>query len=105
MLPSSGRLLSNREIPNRYIWRLSTAFCFGRFDEALQLNRQAVDLDPLNAGSWAALAETEFFMGKLDEAEADSKKALEVNSDYWASPIMLSRIYSETSMYTPLPIP
>jgi TolB-like protein/DNA-binding winged helix-turn-helix (wHTH) protein/Flp pilus assembly protein TadD len=69
------------------------AACFGRFDEALQLNRQAIDLDPLNAGSWEARAEIEFFMGQLDQSAADSKKALAVNPDHWSSPINLSRIY------------
>ena len=48
----------------------------GRFDEALQLARRAVDLDPLNAESWELLAETESFMGQLDQAAADRKKAL-----------------------------
>jgi tetratricopeptide (TPR) repeat protein len=69
------------------------AVCFGRFDEALQLNRRAVDLDPLNAGSWENLAETEFYMGQLDQSAADSKKAREVNPDHWSSPIDLSRVY------------
>src|SRR6185295_11383765 len=70
-----------------------TAACFGRFDEALQLAHRSVDLDPLNAGSWEALAESEFFMGRLDQSAADSKKALEVNPDHFSSPIILSRIY------------
>jgi TolB-like protein/DNA-binding winged helix-turn-helix (wHTH) protein len=69
------------------------AACFGRFDDALQLNRRAVDLDPLNAGSWEALAETELYMGRLEQSAADSKKALEVNPDFGFSPINLSRIY------------
>jgi len=69
------------------------AVCFGRFDEALQLNRRAVDLDPQNAVSWGTLAENELYMGQLDQSAADSKKALEVNPDYWSSPINLSRIY------------
>ncbi len=33
----------------------SLAAMLGRFDEALQLNRRAVDLDPLNANSWESL--------------------------------------------------
>jgi TolB-like protein/DNA-binding winged helix-turn-helix (wHTH) protein/cytochrome c-type biogenesis protein CcmH/NrfG len=69
------------------------AACFGRFDDALQLNRRAIVLDPLNAKSWENLAETELYMGQLDQSAADSKKALEVNPDYWTSPIILSKIY------------
>jgi tetratricopeptide (TPR) repeat protein len=90
-----------------------SAACFGRFDEALQLNRQAIDLDPLNADSWEALAETELNMGQLDQSAADSKKALELDLDHWASLINLSRIYllqgrpqdalPEIETYTTLP--
>jgi tetratricopeptide (TPR) repeat protein len=65
----------------------------GRFDEGLQLARRAVDLDPLNSHSWEQLGETEFFMGQLDEAAADSKKALELNPDVVAAHIELSKIY------------
>jgi tetratricopeptide (TPR) repeat protein len=50
-------------------------------------------LDPLNADSWEQLAETEFFMGQLDEAAADFKKALELNPDVSAAHMMLSQIY------------
>jgi TolB-like protein/DNA-binding winged helix-turn-helix (wHTH) protein/Tfp pilus assembly protein PilF len=70
-----------------------SAVCFGRFDEALQLNRRAIDLDPLNAGSWESLAETEFMMGQLNQSAEDSKKALEVNPDHFSSPVNLSRVY------------
>ena len=70
-----------------------SAAILGRFDETLQLPRRGVDLDPLNAGSWETLAETELYMGRLDQSAADSKKALEVNPDYWSIPIDLSRIY------------
>ncbi len=71
----------------------SSAAIVGRFDEALQLNRRAVDLDPLSGGSWERLAETEFFIGQLDGAAADGKKALELNPDVWPGPILLSKIY------------
>jgi TolB-like protein/Tfp pilus assembly protein PilF len=58
----------------------SAAF-FGRFDEAFQMNRRAIDLDPLNASSWESVAWTEFVMGQLDQSAVDCKKALELNSD------------------------
>jgi len=93
MLPSGGRLLSNPEIPNLYDWRLPRQPFLGRFDEALPLSRRAVDLDPLNAESWESLGETEFFMGQLDKAEVDFKKALELSADIWASHNLLSQIY------------
>jgi tetratricopeptide (TPR) repeat protein len=70
-----------------------SAAVLGLFDEAVQLNRQAIDLDPLNAGSWERLAETEFMMGQLDQSAADSKKALELNSDAGSGMETLSLIY------------
>jgi tetratricopeptide (TPR) repeat protein len=74
-------------------WAQNPAAILGRLDEALQLDGRALDLDPLNAGSWESLGETEFFMGQLDEAAADVKKALELSPDVWPGPIMLSQIY------------
>jgi TolB-like protein/DNA-binding winged helix-turn-helix (wHTH) protein len=70
-----------------------SAAILGRFDEALQLHRRAIDLDPLNAESWETLAQTEFFAGQLDEAAANSKKAVELSSNVWLGPILLSQIY------------
>jgi tetratricopeptide (TPR) repeat protein len=70
----------------------SAAF-LGRFEKGLQLARRAVDLDPLNADSWYYLGETEFFMGQLDEADGDLKKALQLSPDAWFSHVMLSEIY------------
>ncbi len=70
-----------------------SAAILGRFDEALPLNRRAVDLDPLNADSWESLGEIEFFMGQLDQAAADCKKALELSPDVWFSHSLLSQIY------------
>ena len=65
----------------------------GRFDEAVKLARRAVELDPLNADSWENLGEIEFYTGQLDQAAADGKKSLELNPDFWAGPILLTRIY------------
>ena len=65
----------------------------GRFDEALQLSRQAVDLDPLNAHSWQSLGDTEYYAGRLDAAAADFQKAIELNPDVFPGSISLSRTY------------
>jgi len=80
-------------VPANVITAAGTAKYLGRFDDALHLNRRAVDLDPLNAESWESLAETEFFMGRLDDAAANAKKALELNPDVWPGHFLLSKIY------------
>jgi TolB-like protein/DNA-binding winged helix-turn-helix (wHTH) protein/Tfp pilus assembly protein PilF len=71
----------------------SSAAYLGRFDQALQLGRQAVDMDPLNANSWENLGEIEFFDGQLDQAAADCKKAVELSPDVPSGPFYLSLIY------------
>src|SRR6202046_4172629 len=71
----------------------SSAAYLGRFDQALQLGRRAVDLDPLNASGWENLGEIEFYNGQLDEAAADCKKAIELNPDVPPGPFYLILIY------------
>jgi len=66
---------------------------FRRSDEALALARRAVELDPLNPGSWSALGEIKYFEGQLAGAEADVKKSLELSPDVWPGPILLGQIY------------
>ena len=50
-------------------------------------------MDPLNADSWEILGETEFFMGQLNEAATDIKKALQLNPDVFPGSGLLSQIY------------
>jgi tetratricopeptide (TPR) repeat protein len=70
-----------------------SAAMFRRSDEALALARRAVELDPLNPGSWSALGEIKYSEGQLAEAEADVKKSLELSPDAFPGPILLGRIY------------
>src|SRR6267142_172708 len=53
----------------------------GHFEEALELARRAIALDPLNAGSRESLAQICFEMSRQEEAEVGFKKALELNRD------------------------
>jgi len=64
----------------------SASNVYGRFDEALQLDRRAASLDPLNADSWEFLSETEYLMGQLGQAATDGEKAIELNTDVWPGP-------------------
>ena len=65
----------------------------GRFDEALRLDRRAIELDPLSGDSWERLTETEFFAAQLDEAAAHAQKALELSPDVYPGRILLGEIY------------
>src|SRR5258708_6097625 len=65
---------------------------FGRFEEALDLARRSVELDPLNANSRANLGQLRFFMGRYDEAAADLKKALELDPKNLIGHLHLSEI-------------
>jgi TolB-like protein/DNA-binding winged helix-turn-helix (wHTH) protein/Tfp pilus assembly protein PilF len=77
-----------------YIEQAATSAAYlGRFDQALELSRRAVELDPLNASSWENLGEIEIFNGQLDQAAADCKKALELNPDVPPGPFYLIQIY------------
>jgi DNA-binding winged helix-turn-helix (wHTH) protein/TolB-like protein/Tfp pilus assembly protein PilF len=71
----------------------ANAAILGRFDEAVPLARQAVDLDPLNAASWQQLGEIDYFEGKLDKAEVDCKRAQELRPDHYRSSTFLTYIY------------
>jgi tetratricopeptide (TPR) repeat protein len=66
---------------------------FGRLEEALELARRAVELDPVNPGSWANLGQLKFNIGRKEDALADFKKALELNPDDRLSHVYLSEIY------------
>jgi TolB-like protein/DNA-binding winged helix-turn-helix (wHTH) protein len=79
--------------PDNVAFASWSAATLGRFDEAVQLDRQAIDLDPLNADSWDHLAVTEFMMGQLDQSAAHSKKALELSPDAGQGTEMLSLSY------------
>jgi tetratricopeptide (TPR) repeat protein len=65
----------------------------GRFDEALRLDRRAIEVDPLSGDSWERLAETGFFSAQLDEAAAHAQKALELSPDVYPGRILLGEIY------------
>jgi tetratricopeptide (TPR) repeat protein len=70
----------------------SLAATLGRFDEALRLDRRAVELDPLSVQAHSALSSHAWYAGRLDEAEAASRKVLELNPDSPGAQVKLGRL-------------
>ena len=70
-----------------------SAVTSGHLDDAVRLARRAVELDPLNAGSWGGVGAMSYYDGQLAEAEADLKKSLKLGPDLWFGHSLLSQIY------------
>src|SRR5438128_2524328 len=85
-------LPTRRAARTRSIWLSSRRPLQGNHPTS-HLRRRHLCRWPPKLHSWERLAETEFFMGQLDEAAEDIKKALELNPDVWPGDSMLSQIY------------
>jgi TolB-like protein/class 3 adenylate cyclase/Tfp pilus assembly protein PilF len=64
-----------------------------RFEDALRLDRQALQLDPLRASAHHALAFHAWWAGRLDESSAAVRQGLKVNPEFPWLHIVLSRVY------------
>ncbi|MGE5346534.1 MAG: tetratricopeptide repeat protein, partial [Acidithiobacillales bacterium] len=71
----------------------SLAAALGRLDEALELNRRAIRLDPLNVAPHFNLSQAAADVGRLEEAEAALRKVLELNPDQPAAHAALGRVF------------
>lgn len=67
-------------------------FILGRLEEALALDRRAVELDPLSAAARHSLGRHAYCAGRLEEARAASQKALELNPAYPTTHFNLARV-------------
>jgi serine/threonine-protein kinase len=76
------------------VWSAAAlASTLGRFEEALALDRRAVELDPLRVSSHVNLGVDAYYAGRLEEAVAALKKALELNSEFPGAHAYLGRAY------------
>jgi tetratricopeptide (TPR) repeat protein len=88
--------------------KLSTAYyllgnaytAVGHYDEAIQAGREAVRLDPTNAGGHAALARAYWFgKGLLDEGITEFEHAVELNPQGGYGFLQLSLLYALRGQY------
>jgi TolB-like protein/Flp pilus assembly protein TadD len=64
----------------------------GRFDEAIDLDRRGIKLDPLSVSAENNLGMHELYAGRLDEAAAAFRRALELNPDFGSAHAFLGRV-------------
>jgi len=71
----------------------SLAFTLGRLEEAMELDRQAADLDRVRAGTHMHLGLHAYYAGRYDEAIAALHTAIELNPQYPGGHMLLGRVY------------
>ena len=69
----------------------------GRSDEAIRLNRRAIELDPLRVTAHSNLGNHFYYAGRLEEAVQAFRKTLELNPQYPNVHMFLGLIYIEQS--------
>ncbi len=72
------------EPDNAYVLNIAAglAFTLGQFDEAIKLNRRAIEIDPVRAGSYFTLGEGFLYHGLIDESLAAFRKCLDLSPQY-----------------------
>jgi serine/threonine protein kinase/Flp pilus assembly protein TadD len=71
------------------------AAVLGRFDEAIKLERRAVEINPVSYGAYGNLGFYAWYAGLLVESIAASRKALEINPQYPEIHLIIGRVYLE----------
>jgi serine/threonine-protein kinase len=69
------------------------AATLGRLDEALRLDRRAIEVDPLSVQAHFYLGLHASYAGHLDEAEGAFRRALELDPGHPVAHLMLGRLH------------
>ncbi len=65
----------------------------GRFDEAIQLTKQSITLDPIKAVTYLTFGQLLYYANHLEEAIASYKKVLELNPQFPRAHVYLGKVY------------
>lgn len=74
-------------------------FLFGRTKEAIEDHKRAKEIDPFNPLHVAWLGELYRYEGRLDEAEAEALKSIEMNPRFTPGHFVLGLVYQDRGLY------
>jgi serine/threonine protein kinase/Tfp pilus assembly protein PilF len=86
---------------NRTVLRdtATLAATLGNLDEAIRLNQQSIQSDPVSVSSYSSQGTYYYFAGRLKEAEATYKKVIEMNPERTVVHANLGRVYLAQSKW------
>ena len=67
--------------------------CLGRFDEAIELTKKSITLDPIKPATYFNFGQLLYHTNRLEEAIVAYKKALELNAQFPRAHIFLGKVY------------
>ena len=88
---------NDADVRQYYSYHLSA---MGRFDEALDLMKQALELDPLSLEKNAGIGEVYYFRRDFDGALEHYKKALEMDANSGFLQWAIGNVYARKGMYS-----
>ncbi len=82
-------------LPQAHFLLGQTALFRGRFDEAIALTRQELDVNPANGMAWSQLGDAYVRQARWDDAVAALQRSIWINPYYSAPYILLGRAYAK----------
>lgn len=92
-------LSRNENLDSPYITLGMIAMVTGQTDEAIRQLRAAVDRDPVNAEAYRELAAAYVQAGKLADAEATFKRAIQLRPNFWLGYFESATFYNAQARY------
>lgn len=84
---------------SKHLFALCTLLPMARMDEALEMVDEATQIDPLSLFVSATKTAIFLMLRRLTEAEAECRRALELDPDFWRAVVALGRCYEMQGCY------
>jgi Flp pilus assembly protein TadD len=92
-------LSRNENLDSPHITLGMIAMLTGQIEEGIRQFRKALDLDPVNADAYRALAKAYVGSGKTADAEATYKRAIQLRPNFWLGYLDSATFYNSAGRY------